>query len=130
MIKYYIRQGKHPKTSNPIFFGQNVSVDSITLDQIAEEIEHSTTMTKADILACLTEMEDAIINKLRNNVSVRFGLLGSFCPTMRSYAARTIDEFTKANIRNIAVAYRPSATMKYKLKYGHPDMVFQLVEPN
>lgn len=130
MIKYYIRQGKHPKTGAAIFFGQNLPVDPITLDQIAEEVEHSTTMTKADILACLSEVEEAIIAKFRNNVSIRLGLLGSLCPTMRSYAARTSDEFTRANIRYINVAYRPSPTVKYRLKNGHPEMSFQLVDPN
>ena len=130
MIKYYIRQGKHPKTGAAIFFGQNLHVEPITLDQIAEEVEHSTTMTKADILACLSEVEEAIIDKFRNNVSVRLGLLGSFCPTMNSVAARSSVEFTKANIKNINVAFRPSPTMKYRLKNGHPEMSFQLVEPN
>lgn len=130
MIKYYIRQGKHPKTSTAIYFGQNVAVEPITLADIAEEMEHSTTLTKADILACFRELEQVLIAKLRNNISVRFGLLGSFCPTMRSTSARSSVEFTKANIKNIAVAFRPSATMKYKLRADNPEMSFQLVEPN
>lgn len=130
MIKYYIRQGKHPKTGADIFFGQNVPVRIITLEQIAEEVEHSTTMTKADILACLSELEEAVIAKFRNNVSIHLGLLGSLCPTMRSYAARTRTEFTRGNIRYINVAFRPSPTIKYRLKNGHPEMSFQLVEPN
>lgn len=129
-IKYYVREGKHFSTGASIFYAQNVAVQPVDIDQICEEVSHSTTVTKADVLAILTELEHQFVNLMRSNKSVRFGLLGSFRTTMQSYAARTSAEFTKSNIRQIGLRFTPSATMKYKLKNGSPEVSFVMTEPN
>lgn len=128
-IKYYVREGKSPK-GTAIFYGQNASVQPVELDQICEEVSHATTVTKADVLAILTELEHQFINIMRSNKSVRFGILGAFRSTLQSYASRTSSEFTKANIRQIGLRYTPSATMRYKLKFGSPDMTWEKIDPN
>lgn len=131
MIKYYLRQVQRLKSGTPmlITIGQNWSVEPVDLNQIAEEISGTMTATKGDVLAVITELERQMVNCFRQNISVRFGILGAFRPTMRSVPSRTSVEFTKANIKRINVVFTPSPTMKYRLKYGHPEMVFQQVEP-
>lgn len=130
LIKYIVRKGKRMSTGADIFYGQNVPVEPVTIDQICEEVSHATTVTQADVLAILTELEHQFINLMRGNKSVRFGLLGSFRSTVQSVAARSSAEFTKANLRQIAVRFTPSPTIRYRLKYGHPDMSWQQVEPD
>lgn len=118
------------RTGADMYFGQNVRVAPVALEEIAEEVSHNSTATKADILAILTEFEHQFIKTLRGNKSIHMGLLGSFRATMRSVASRLPEEFTRANIRKIAVVFTPSATMKYELKADNPELTFVKVEPN
>lgn len=130
LIKYYVREGKNPKSGAAQYFGQNLPVSVVDINQLCEEVSHTTTVTKADVLAILTETEHQFINLMRSNKSVRFGLLGSFRTTVQSTAARLPEEFTRANLKRIAVRFTPTATMKMQLKNGNPELSFVKQTPN
>ena len=129
MVKYYVREGKNPKTGAAMFFGQIDKTNPTLIEDLAEEISHATTATEADIRAVIAEMQVVMIRHLQSGESLRLGMIGSFCPTMQSTAARLPEEFTEANIKRIGVAFRPTSTMKYSLSAGNPKVKFQrLVE--
>ena len=127
MVRYYVREGKNPKTGAAQFYGQNDKVDVIDMNTIADEVSHATTVTKADVRGVLTEMEYILVRLLRNNRGVRFGILGSFSPTVKSTAARLPEEFTKANLKRIAVRFTPAASIKFSLRAENPAMVFERI---
>ena len=127
MIKYNLHEGKHPRTEAPLFYAQAEPVTTIKLEVLADEIARECTVTPHDIRAVISAMEEHIISHLQNGQSVRLGLLGSFCPTIRSKSTAKADAFTNANIRGIGAAFRPSSTMKYQLSAENPKVQFQRV---
>lgn len=128
MIKYSVKEGKNPKTGAAMFYAMAAPVTTIKLEFLAEEISQECTVTAHDIRAVISAMEEKIIGHLQNGQSVRLGLLGSFCPTLHSTAARLPEEFTNANIKGIGTSFTPSSTMKYQLAAGNPKVQFQRIE--
>lgn len=128
MIKYNVKEGKNPRTGAAMFYAMAAPVTTIKLEFLAEEISQECTVTAHDIRAVISAMEEKIIGHLQNGQSVRLGLLGSFCPTIHSDAARTSGEFTNANIKGIGTSFTPSSTMKYQLAAGNPKVQFQRIE--
>lgn len=125
MIKYNLMEGKNPRTEEPMFYAMAAPVTTIKLEGLAEEISQECTVTAHDIRAVISAMEEKIITHLQNGQSVRLGLLGSFCPTIRSRSSRTPEGFNNGNITGIGATFRPSSTMKYKLSADNPAVQFQ-----
>ena len=125
MIKYNLMEGKNPRTEEPMFYAMAAPVTTIKLEGLAEEISQECTVTAHDIRAVISAMEEKIITHLQNGQSIRLGLLGSFCPTIRSRSSRTPEGFNNGNITGIGATFRPSSTMKYKLSVDNPAVQFQ-----
>lgn len=128
LIKYSIRQGKNLKTEKPMYYGAIAPVNPITMEQIAEEVEGATTATRADVLAVISALEWAIIKNLSNGKATRLGLIGSFCPTLRSQSTESLQEFKTNCIEKIAVQFTPSSTFRYKTSADNPDNSFARVD--
>ena len=128
MIKYNVVEGKHPRTEAPIFYAMAAPVTTVKLEALAEEISQECTVTPHDIRAVISAMEEHIISHLQNGQSVRLGLLGSFCPTIKSKSTAKADAFTTDNIRAIGAAFHPSSTMRYQLSAGNPRVQFERVK--
>lgn len=125
MIKYNVKEGKNPRTGAAMFYAMAAPVTTIKLDFLADEISQECTVTAHDIRAVISAMEEKIIGHLQNGQSVRLGLLGSFCPTLRSTAAPSPELFVTDNIKAIGTSFTPSSTMKYQLGAGNPKVQFQ-----
>lgn len=128
LIKYSLREGKNVKTELPFWYGMIAPVTPITMEDIAEEIEAATTATRADVLAVISALEVAIIKNLTSGKATRLGLLGSFCPTLRSKAADSLLEFNNGNITKIGVHFSPSSTFRYMTSAENPNNTFVRVE--
>ena len=97
------------------------------LDELAEEISGSCTVTKHDVKAVISVLEEKIIKALRNGQSVRLGDLGSFHALISSKAAATTDAFEKSeNIRGLLVRFTPSSKMRHELSLKNPAVQLQL----
>ena len=59
-------------------FGKAVSLGTVTTRQLAEEISHSTTVTRSDIVAVLIELFNVLMAYLLNPMTVRLDEPGSF----------------------------------------------------
>ena len=123
-FKFKVREGKNPKTGQAMFYAQADKVNPVSIYDFAEEIAHSTTVTEADVKAVITEFEVRLMKHFQNNESVRLESVGSFCPRMRSTAARLPEEFTAANIKGMGVQFTPSSHLKYALSAQNPEVKF------
>lgn len=128
IMKYKVVEGKNPKTEEPIFYAMAAPVTVVKESAIAREISQECTVTPHDILAVISSLEERIIAHVQQGQSVRLGMLGSFCPTVRSNSASTEKGFTIDNIRSIGVAFTPSATMRYQLAVNNPNVNFERVD--
>ena len=123
-MKYVLKEGKDPRSEQSIFYAMAAPVTTIKLNTLAQEISRECTVTPHDIRAVISAMEEKIIGHLQNGQSVRLGLLGSFCPTIKSKSAKSLLELTNANIPHEGVAFRPSSTMRYELSPSNPNIEF------
>lgn len=126
-MKYKVVEGKNLKTEQSIFYAMAAPVTVVKLAELAEEISQECTVTPHDIRAVISALEERIIAHLQGGRSVRLGLLGSFCPTVRSTAADSLQEFTTSNIKAIGVHFTQSSTMRFKLSADNPSVSFERV---
>lgn len=124
LIKYKLVEGKNQKTEKPMFYGMIAPVTPVSMEQIAEEVESATTATRADVLAVISALEESIIKNLTNGKATRLGLIGSFCPTLRSKSVDNLLDFNTNCIERIAVQFTPSSTLNYKTSADNPSNQF------
>ena len=97
------------------------------LNQLAQEISSSYTLTVHDIKAVLSALEECIFKALRNGQSTRFGDLGSFHPTISSTGSATEEEFSKENLRGVKVRFVSSPKMRYEMSMHNPNVTFSRI---
>ena len=115
-IKYRIAERQNPLTKTLQYYAQVMPVEPLTLEDIAEGIEKTSTVSSADIKAVLDALQFEVIRALRAGNSVRLGDLGSFRPTLASRSALSAEAFTIANLKGVRVRFTPSARMETELK--------------
>ena len=127
MIKYFLISRKNPITKEYAYHANAIGVTPIKLDELAEDISGSCTVTKHDVKAVISVLEEKIIKALRNGQSVRLGDLGSFHARISSKAAATTDAFEQSeNIRGLLVRFTPSSKMRHELSLKNPAVQLQL----
>lgn len=89
------------------WYGKAVILSTISTKDLAEELSHSTTVTRADILAVLAELTVAMRNHLLNSHKVEIDGLGTFRPGLICKSADDEKSFTANNIKGYRIVYRP-----------------------
>ena len=122
MLKYSVISRKNPITKESLYYANLAPVTPIGLNQLAQEISSSCTLTVHDIKAVLSALEECIFKTLRNGQSTRFGDLGSFHLTVSSSGAATEEEFSKENLRGVKVRFTPSSKLRYEISMNNPHI--------
>ena len=129
MIKYKVIPRKNMLTDQVLFYGQIVQEGVIGLNELADEIQATSTVTRADILAVLADLENVITKTLRNGKGVKLGDLGSFRPTIKGRGVEEKADYESSLIRKVNVVFIPSTKMKYNLSPKNPFVQFKNVTP-
>ena len=124
-INYKVSKCKNPKgVEGTDYYSNKASKTSdYSFEDLANDIAHSTTCTKADALAVLASIKPFIKNALLAGRRVVLNDLGSFVIGIRSkcFTRETMeaDEFVPSSmIKGYAVHFRPEATLKKELALG------------
>lgn len=115
-LKYRIVERQNALTKTLQYYAMIAPVEPLTLEDIAEGIEKTCTVSSADIKAVLDALQFEVIRALKAGNSVRLGDLGSFRPTLASRSALSAEAFTAANLKGVRVRFTPSARMETELK--------------
>ena len=105
--------------ANGKWFGRAVSMGTVNTRTLAEEISHSTTVTRSDVAAVLIELFNAMSRHLLNSQTVVLDEIGSFRVAFKSTPAATEKDFTANNIKNYHIVYRPVTTFVPNGKIGN-----------
>lgn len=89
------------------WFGKAVSMGEVNTKQLAEEISHSTTVTRSDIMAVLIELFEAMKRHLQASHTVTLDEIGSFKVGIKCKPADTAKDFSAANIYGYRVLFKP-----------------------
>ncbi|MGP1514468.1 MAG: hypothetical protein ACTTJH_00725 [Bacteroidales bacterium] len=74
-----------------------------SLDSIAKEISHATSVSYPDVLAALKAFEIRVSNAVMKGSAVKFGTLGAFIPAIRSKAVKKADDVEPIRLRGLRV---------------------------
>ena len=89
------------------WYGRAVSMGRVTTTDLAEEISHSSTVTRADIMAVLIELVQVMKKHLQNSMTVELDGLGDFRVGLKTKSVDKAEDFTAANIYGYQIIYRP-----------------------
>lgn len=121
-LKRTINVGNNPGEK---FIARIVKEQAVDLDQIAEEIAGASTMSKADVLGVLQQLQVQMKYHLLRGAAVKLELLGSFTPSLRAKAVASPDEVNVQAIKGVHINFKPSKWLNKEVK----DVSFRLVDP-
>ena len=125
MITYKVSKCKNPNgVDGTIYYsGKAVKTGEYTFDDLAADINNSTTVTKADAMAVLASVKPFITKALLGGQVVVLQDIGRFQVTLQGkcYPAAAIesDEFSpSAMIKSHKIVFRPEAKLKKDIAAG------------
>lgn len=93
------------------WFGRAVVLGNVSTDNLAEEISHATTVTRADIRAVLDELSLSLRRHLLNSQSVKLDGIGTFHVTIHSIGTATKEDFDATKIKSYSIVFTPERKM-------------------
>lgn len=107
---------KNLKTGETQFFPTPTALTPITIDRVAREISEKCTLTRADLMSVLCELQTQIKNATLQGNTVRLGNLGSFRLSARTEWADDKDEVNVALVKNVHMVFVASPWIKKRLQ--------------
>ena len=99
------------KDAAPKYYGRVQANGDISVREIAERIQQSCTVTKADVHAVLVALEDVIIDSLKSGEIVRLGDLGALQIGLNGKGALTEEDFEPSLIKKARINFRPGVAL-------------------
>ncbi len=93
------------------YYAQAQASGDVDVREMAERIQSSCTVTKADVHAVLVAMEDVIIDALKAGEIVRLGYLGTFQIGLSGKGAMTEEEYDESLIQKARINFRPGVAL-------------------
>lgn len=104
-VPYYVYQDNR-KNGTRLWYGRATFFGTLTLDDIAAEIQNNCSLRESDCKAINWELVEAISYELKNSSKVVLDGLGYFTPAFRSAGSVTEDKFNpEENIKNLRVNF-------------------------
>ena len=118
MITYAVKKVRNPKYPDEAYFtGRAVKTGEYSFNELAEDINNSTTVTKADALAVLASIKPFVTKALLAGQVVVLDDLGRFQVSLQGkcYNAETMadEEFSPSSyIKGHRIVFRPDVQLK------------------
>ena len=117
------------RESEAKFYGNVKSSGDINIREMAERIQGSCTVTKADVYAVLVALEDVIAESIQKGEIVRLMDIGTFRVGISTKGALTEEEFSEALIKKAHILFRPGSVLQNALAQINFTKVKRIVEP-
>ena len=117
------------RETEPKFYGNVKSSGDINIREMAERIQGSCTVTKADVYAVLVALEDVISESIQKGEIVRLMDIGTFRVGISTKGALTEEEFSEALIKKAHILFRPGSVLQNALAQINFTKVKRIVEP-
>ena len=125
MINYAVKKTKNPKGAEGVsyFHAKAIKTSDYTFEDLAEDINNSTTVTQADALAVLRSMKPFITRALLGGQVVVLNDLGRLQVGIQGKCypeeALADDEFSPSSmIKGHKILFRPEVKLKSAIKSG------------
>ena len=128
MLKYYVKSRQNPITKTTKFYAQIASPEPVTIEAIAKLIAQNCTLTRHDIVACLSAFQEQLINMLQEGKSVRLSDVGCFRLTLHSQGTDTKENFSASHVKGVRIRFMPSSRLRKSLAIGADGMRLSAME--
>lgn len=118
MLKYSVVCRKNPTNSDVKWYAQIASPQPVDLDTLSDLIAQNCTLTRHDIVACLSAFQEQLINALKEGKSVHLNDLGCFRLTMHSIGSETEEAFAPSNINRLSIRFVPAVKLRKAVSIG------------
>ena len=103
------------RESEPKFYGNVKSSGDINIREMAERIQQSCTVTKADVYAVLVALEDVISESIQKGEIVRLMDIGTFRVGISTKGVLKEEDFNDALIKKTRILFRPGTILSEAL---------------
>lgn len=110
-----------------LFYAKAQADGEITMDEMAEDIAYSTSLTDGDVLNAIRALIKQVNKNLAAGKIVRLENFGSFQLQLQSTGAATEKKFTGANITGASIQFRPGKPIKAATRAGGGGLTFHRV---
>ena len=118
MITYAVKKTRNPKNPDVDYYtGRAIKTGEYTFDDLAEDINNSTTVTKADAMAVLASVKPYITRALLNGQVVVLQDVGRFQVSLQGkcYPKEVLDaeDFSPSSmVKSHRIVFRPEVKLK------------------
>ena len=103
------------RETEPKFYGNVKSSGDINIREMAERIQQSCTVTKADVFAVLVALEDVISESIQKGEIVRLMDIGTLRVGISTKGALKEEDFNDALIKKTRLLFRPGSILQNAL---------------
>ena len=122
VVRRDINVGNNPGEK---YIAQMIREQPVDLDLIAEQIAGSSTISKADVMGVLQQLQEEMSYHFLRGASVRLGVLGTFTPYLRAKSQLSAEEVKASTMKGLHITFRPSSWLNKKIK----GVSYVLVDP-
>ena len=116
------------RETDPKYYGNVKSSGDINIREMAERIQGSCTVTKADVYAVLVALEDVISESIQKGEIVRLMDIGTLRVGISTKGALTEDKFDDSLIKKTRILFRPGSVLQNALSNINFTKVKRVVE--
>ena len=121
------------RESEAKFYGNVKSSGDINIREMAERIQGSCTVTKADVYAVLVALEDVVSDAIQNGEIVRLGDLCTLQVGLSGKGSLTEEDYNDTLIKRAKINFRPGkvlASALETLKFSKVPIKYTKEEPS
>ena len=121
------------KNDPPKYYAQAQARGSINIREMAERIQSTCTVTKADVYAVLISLEDVVKEAIQNGDIVRLGELCTLQVGLSGKGTLTEEEYEDSLIKKARINFRPGpvlAAALETLKFSKVPIKYAKEEPS
>ena len=99
------------KNDPPKYYAQAQARGDVNIREMAERIQSTCTVTKADVYAVLISLEDVVKEAIQNGEIVRLGDLCTLQVGLSGKGALTEEDYTDSLIKRAKINFRPGKVL-------------------
>jgi len=114
-IKKYVNNNPKQEKAYQKTYARTVMIDTVGIEQLAEEMSETCTVTRHDIVAVLSALGPSMARVLQQSMKVQLPYLGTFKLGVKTIGETDADNFdVKKNIKGVHVVFHPETRVNAK----------------
>ncbi|MBZ9651007.1 HU family DNA-binding protein [Psychroflexus montanilacus] len=105
-------------TNPEVYILQTKVKAELSMQELCYRINQSCSLTEADVLACISQLNHQVWDALQQGYKVNLGDLGSFKMAVQSASKPQPSDLKKSDIQKLKINYQPSKRLKKQLRGG------------